>query len=151
MVEPTPLKNICQNGNLPQIGVKIKNLWNHHLVYNYICIYLSTCFSTYNNLWKISTLSQASKRLSHPQQFFGKKSQIPQLLQGSNTCGKGASSWVVTFFVTANRSTNSKPAASSQWVKLTHGKTDMSHKKKTGWWLNQPIWKILVKMGIFPR
>ncbi len=27
----TPLKNISQNGNLPQIGVKIKNLWNHHL------------------------------------------------------------------------------------------------------------------------
>ena len=23
---------ISQNGNLPQIGVKIKNLWNHHLV-----------------------------------------------------------------------------------------------------------------------
>ena len=28
----TPLKNISQNGNLPQIGVKIKNVWNHHLV-----------------------------------------------------------------------------------------------------------------------
>ena len=28
----TPLKNISQNGNLPQIGVKIKNIWNHHLV-----------------------------------------------------------------------------------------------------------------------
>ncbi len=27
----TPLKNISQNGNLPQIGVKIKNMWNHHL------------------------------------------------------------------------------------------------------------------------
>ena len=28
----THLKNISQNWNLPQIGVKIKNLWNHHLV-----------------------------------------------------------------------------------------------------------------------
>ena len=27
----THLKNISQNGNLPQIGVKIKNVWNHHL------------------------------------------------------------------------------------------------------------------------
>ena len=27
------LKNISQNGNLPQIGLKIKNLWNHQLVY----------------------------------------------------------------------------------------------------------------------
>ena len=26
----TPLKNIRQNGSLPQIEVKIKNLWNHH-------------------------------------------------------------------------------------------------------------------------
>ena len=25
-------KNISQNGNLPQIGVKIKNIWNHHPV-----------------------------------------------------------------------------------------------------------------------
>ena len=32
VVEPTPLKNISQNGNLPQIGVKIKNIWNHQLV-----------------------------------------------------------------------------------------------------------------------
>ena len=30
----THLKNISQIGNLPQIGVKIKNVWNHHLVYN---------------------------------------------------------------------------------------------------------------------
>ena len=26
----TRLKNISQNGNLPQVGVKIKNIWNHH-------------------------------------------------------------------------------------------------------------------------
>ena len=26
----TQLKNISQNGNLPQIGLKIKNIWNHH-------------------------------------------------------------------------------------------------------------------------
>ena len=24
-------------------------------------------------------------------------------------------------------------------------------KRNTSWWLNQPIWKILVKMGIFPK
>ena len=28
----TQLKNISQNGSFPQVGVKIKNLWNHHLV-----------------------------------------------------------------------------------------------------------------------
>ena len=26
----TQLENISQNGNLPQIGVKIKHIWNHH-------------------------------------------------------------------------------------------------------------------------
>ena len=26
-----PSENISPNGNLPQIGVKIKNIWNHHL------------------------------------------------------------------------------------------------------------------------
>ena len=31
-VEPTHLKNMSQIGNLLQIGVKIKNTWNHHQV-----------------------------------------------------------------------------------------------------------------------
>ncbi len=32
LVVSTHLKNISQNGNLPQIGLKIKHIWNHHLV-----------------------------------------------------------------------------------------------------------------------
>ena len=32
MVEPTHLKDISQMGSFPQVGVKIKNIWNHHLV-----------------------------------------------------------------------------------------------------------------------
>ena len=31
LVVSTHLKNISQNVNLPQVGVKIKNIWNHHL------------------------------------------------------------------------------------------------------------------------
>ena len=31
VVEPTQLKNIYQNGSVPQIGVNIENIWNHHL------------------------------------------------------------------------------------------------------------------------
>ena len=27
-----PVENISQNGNLPLVGVKVKNIWNHHLV-----------------------------------------------------------------------------------------------------------------------
>ena len=30
LVVSTHVKNISQHGNLPQIGVKIKNLWNNH-------------------------------------------------------------------------------------------------------------------------
>ena len=30
MVVSTHLKNISQNGNLPQIGANTKNVWNHH-------------------------------------------------------------------------------------------------------------------------
>ena len=37
LVVSTHLKNISQNGNLPQIGMKIKNIWNHHLA-NHRCI-----------------------------------------------------------------------------------------------------------------
>ena len=32
LVVSTHLKNISQNGNLPQIGLNIKTIWNHHLV-----------------------------------------------------------------------------------------------------------------------
>ena len=31
LVVSTHLKNISKHGNLPQLGVKIKNIWNHHL------------------------------------------------------------------------------------------------------------------------
>ena len=27
-----PFENISQNGSFPQVGVNIKNLWNHHQV-----------------------------------------------------------------------------------------------------------------------
>ena len=31
LVVSTHSKNISQNGNLPQVGMKIQNVWNHHL------------------------------------------------------------------------------------------------------------------------
>ena len=33
LVEPTHLKNISQIGSSPQVGVKIKNIWNHHPIW----------------------------------------------------------------------------------------------------------------------
>ena len=47
LVVSTPLKNISsqigQIGNLPQVGVKIKNIWNHHLVLQCNCEEYSIC------------------------------------------------------------------------------------------------------------
>ena len=40
LVVSTPLKNISQIGSFPQVGLKIKNIWNHHLVVH-CSIYLS--------------------------------------------------------------------------------------------------------------
>ena len=37
LVVSTHLKNISQNGNLPQLGVKIKHIWNHHLEKVQLC------------------------------------------------------------------------------------------------------------------
>ena len=36
LVVSTHLKNITQIGNLPQVGVKFRNMWNHHLVGNMV-------------------------------------------------------------------------------------------------------------------
>ena len=41
LVVSTPLKNISQIGSFPQVGVKIKNVWNHHLVVN---VFARWCF-----------------------------------------------------------------------------------------------------------
>ena len=35
LVVSTHLKNIGQNGNLPHIGMKIKNIWNDQPVFNH--------------------------------------------------------------------------------------------------------------------
>ena len=45
LVVSTHLKNISQIGSFPQVGVKIKNIWNHHLVF-YPTIDLPTIVST---------------------------------------------------------------------------------------------------------
>ena len=49
LVVSTHLKNICQIGSFPQVGVKIKNIWNHHLDY-YLDILSVTYTSMINKL-----------------------------------------------------------------------------------------------------
>ncbi len=56
----TPLKNISQIGSFPQVGMKIKNNWNHHLdIYTYV--YLAVPL-TWQNIdpsltWHLSVIS----------------------------------------------------------------------------------------------
>ena len=49
LVVSTHLKNISQIGNHPQVGVNIKNIWNHHLV---IQLNMENCSKTF---WTLPT------------------------------------------------------------------------------------------------
>ena len=51
-VVSTHLKNISQNGNLPQIEVKIKNIWNHHPVYYFLGVGWGTCGSEKTGIFR---------------------------------------------------------------------------------------------------
>ena len=62
----TPLKNISQNGNLPKIGVKIKNIWNHHPVIRCSIISVVKIMTPWFPLW--FTLSQLHELLGEPPQ-----------------------------------------------------------------------------------
>ena len=53
----TPLKNISQHGNLPQIGVKIRNIWNHHLVFFGRCFRTEPFCISPRNTWKTIQLN----------------------------------------------------------------------------------------------
>ena len=74
VVEPTPLKNIRKNGNLPQIGVKIKHIWNHHLRTKYDSHWINmnmnqwiyskwTCHGV--NFWQVQGMCQLRVRDEH--------------------------------------------------------------------------------------
>ena len=59
----THLKNISQIGSFPQVGLKIKHIWNHHQVLNLIQHFVSTdqvwlsafCILKYILKWEICT------------------------------------------------------------------------------------------------
>ena len=60
LVVSTPLKNmryISQIGNLPQVGVRIRNFWNHHLVMYFITCEVVLIKSNMFFLWRDSKRS----------------------------------------------------------------------------------------------
>ena len=70
LVVSTHLKNISQNGNLPQIGVKIKNIWNHHLAEDFGALFGSPVVQN----WLPPTSQPQpgpTKALSNPSEKYG--------------------------------------------------------------------------------
>ena len=63
------LKNISQNGNLPQIGVKIKHIWNHHperIPYHSPLFFFSIClFSRMLSCTQFSSEIQSQCSVCH--------------------------------------------------------------------------------------
>ncbi len=69
LVVSTHLKNISQNGNLPQVGMKIKHIWNHHLVMFHVNLQgfcSSTFFFSCRCLMNIAPLPEVFTRKMQP-------------------------------------------------------------------------------------
>ena len=71
----THLKNVSQIGNLPQIGVKIKNIWNHHLVNGLASLTLLTVYRERERMKMIGLVDRDAIHLTHKisilDHFFG--------------------------------------------------------------------------------
>ena len=57
-----PSENISPNGNLPQIGVKVKKCWNHHLVYFWP---LESGMASNGPLFRITTTTWHVRLIQH--------------------------------------------------------------------------------------
>ena len=96
----TPFKNISQNGNLPQIGVKIKNIWNHHpdIIFKNIQQLTFQCLPSKPSNRCLEIPSRGGDLIFH----------VPQQLPG-----------------TAHSGSFSCPEDENQW-KSKHGRIDLS-------------------------
>ena len=88
----THLKNISQNGNLPQIGVKIKNIWKHQTEFGIFHIY-PTSFR-----WRADVCCYWYDSLKHhqlhPKAFFAPQEKIvSQELDASTKSMFGFGGW----------------------------------------------------------
>ena len=64
-VVSTPLKNISQIGNHPQIGVKIKYIWNHHLAMYFRTFLEVICQATSPRFPQLTALKELRERHLH--------------------------------------------------------------------------------------
>ena len=113
----THLKNVSQNGNLPQIGVKIKNLWNHHLENHRSYIY---AFIKSVNRLHITPWLSLHVRLKRPLTF---------LLGRHRTCRKAISIADATDILGSKR----------RWFKKMKRLPSRSERK--GHWDTWKMWK----------
>ena len=80
----TQLKNISQIGSFPQIGVKIKNLWNHHLDNNTLPSFL-------NKNWKVKLAQVLVSWKIIPKGYFQAPSKpLGRTFKSSAVIGLGA-------------------------------------------------------------
>ena len=120
LVVSTHLKNISQIGNHPQVGVKIKNIWNHHLV---IQLNMGNCPKTF---W---TLPPTKKPSEAETNIIPEKVTI-SIMETSKFQGLGTGLCLGRHFLAAI------------WTQGCLAR----------WWLNQPLWKILVsQIGSSPQ
>ena len=126
LVVSTPLKNICQNGNLHQVGLKIKNIRNHHLVFRSFLTRATLLFQ----------LSQQCCGRHGPHQndrrSLSKRSAWDPCMK--QTTPFEAETGVVKVWETQG-----------SWVRV------WISKEITSWWLNQPLWTKLVKLDHYPK
>ena len=134
LVVSTHLKNISQIGNLPQIGVKIKNVWNHHLENHKLQFHLGV--SVYPTTMKPSVISKSPQR--------GVKTSMVGWWEISNS--EYSHCCIPPMSCTSFR---------KYLQSLFAPKININPQAKNlgtffGWWF-QPIWNILVKLEIFPK
>ena len=106
LVVSTHLKNVSQIGNLPQIRVKMKNIWNHHLVKLFLWIWINPTDES----------SKLYGNLVHGKHFLKlsmhHRSRVPEPIGGSTKVATGSDGTECQFATSMERTnSNSVKAA----------------------------------------
>ena len=130
LVVSTHLKNISQIGNLPQIGVKMKTIWNHHLVKLFLWIWINPTDES----------SKLYVNLVHGKYFLKlsmhHRSRVPEPIGGSTKVATGSDGTECQFATSMERTnSNSVKAAILERTSVTpHFIYSKSASNHWQWW-----------------
>ena len=114
LVVSTHLKNIGQIGNLPQIGVKMKNIWNHHLVKLFLWILINPTDES----------SKLYGNLIHGKHFLKlsmhHRSRVPEPIGGSTKVATGSDGTECQFATSMERTNSNSVKAANLESFLLH-------------------------------